>query len=137
MMLLNSAIHKSKTLLNVSENRLLFHQIYKSSVAEKDNPAHHCLKLVKRTDHEHYLTNLLLPEKIITDSFAIRALNAEISGVRDNVTDKTLGLVRLQFWQDSIGWYSRSYFIYEKKNLIELQEEYTSIFFCEIVAHKM
>ena len=116
MMLLNSTIHKSKTLLNVSENWVFFHQIYKSSVAEKDNPAHHCLELVKRTDHEHYLTNLLLPEKIITDSFAIRALNAEISGVRDNVTDKTLGLVRLQFWQDSIGWYSRSYFIYEKKN---------------------
>ena len=97
MVLLNSTIHKSKTLLNIAENRVLFYQIYKSSVAEEDNPAHHCLELVKRTDHEHYLTNLFLPEQIITDSSAIQALNAEMSGVSDNVTDKdkTLGLVRL------------------------------------------
>jgi len=102
MMLLHTSINKCKPLLHAAENRLIFHQVFLSSVKEKDNPAHHCLELVKRTDHEHYLTNLLLPENIITDSFAIRALNAEISGVRDNVTDKTLGLVRLQFWQDSI-----------------------------------
>ena len=105
MMLLNTSIKKCKPLLHAAENRLIFHQVFLSSVKEKENPAQHCLQLVKRTDHEHYLTNLLLPENIITDSFAIRALNTEISGVRDNVTDKTLGLVRLQFWQDTIGWY--------------------------------
>ena len=66
-MLMNSTINKSKPLLNEAKSSL-FHQVYQSSVAGKDNPAHHCLELVKRTSHEHYLTNLLLPEQIVTDS---------------------------------------------------------------------
>eukprot|EP00092_Neocalanus_flemingeri_P007218 GFUD01007797.1.p2 GENE.GFUD01007797.1~~GFUD01007797.1.p2 ORF type:complete len:311 (+),score=90.06 GFUD01007797.1:1561-2493(+) len=72
------------------------------SSSTRGNPAQYCLELVKRTDHEHFLTNLLLPDTIRTDSFAIRALNTEVSGVRDNVSDRTIGLVRMQFWKDTI-----------------------------------
>ena len=73
----------------------------------RTNPAQYCLDTVKRTDHEHYLTNLLLPASVKTDSFAVRALSSEISGVRDSVSEKTLGQVRLQFWRDTIeGLYS-------------------------------
>lgn len=67
------------------------------------NPAQYCLELVRRTDHEHYLTNLLLPAALQTDSFAIRAFSSEISGVRDVVSERTLGQVRLQFWRDTVA----------------------------------
>jgi len=73
-----------------------------SSTITRGNPAEYCIELVKRTDHEHFLTNLLLPESIRTDSFAIRALNAEVASVRDNVSEKTIGLLRMQFWRDTI-----------------------------------
>jgi len=73
-----------------------------SSGPTRGNPAQHCLELVKRTDHERFLTNLLLPERIRTAAFALRALNTEVSGVRDNVSDRTIGLVRMQFWKDTI-----------------------------------
>jgi len=71
-------------------------------VSSRVNPGDHCMELVRRTDHEHYLTNLLLPSTIRTHSFAIRSLSSEVSGVRDSVSDRTLGLVRMQFWRDTI-----------------------------------
>ena len=67
------------------------------------NPSQYCLELVRRTDHEHYLTNLLLPAALQTDSFAIRAFSSEISGVRDVVSERTLGQMRLQFWRDTVA----------------------------------
>ena len=70
--------------------------------SKSSNPAQYCLDTVQRTDHEHFLTNLLLPASVKTDAFAVRALSSEISGVRDSVSDKTLGQVRLQFWIDTV-----------------------------------
>jgi len=92
-------------ILSLAKKPLVIHRTCIRSVSSKASPADHCLELVRRTDHEHFLTNLLLPNIIRTHSFAIRALSSEVSGVRDSVSDKTLGLVRLQFWRDTIGWY--------------------------------
>ena len=92
-------------ILSLTKKPLVMHRSSVRFVSAKATPADHCLELVRRTDHEHYLTNLLLPHTIRTHSFAIRALNSEVSGVRDSVSDKTLGMVRLQFWRDTIGWY--------------------------------
>jgi len=89
-------------ILSLTKKPLVMHRSSVRFVSGKATPADHCLELVRRTDHEHYLTNLLLPHIIRTHSFAIRALNSEVSGVRDSVSDKTLGLVRLQFWRDTI-----------------------------------
>ena len=76
----------------------------------------YCMDLVKRRDYEHYLTTLLLPDKIRRMGFALRALNVEISSIRDNVSEEAIGKMRLQFWKDSIND------IYNKKHLDDRQE---------------
>ena len=73
-----------------------------SSGGKVKNPAQYCLEVVRKTDHEHYLTNLLLPSNLKTDAFAIRAFSSEIAGVRDSVSDPMLGRMRLQFWRDTV-----------------------------------
>ena len=69
----------------------------------KVSSASHCMDLVKRRDYEHYLTTLLLPAKVRQMGFALRALNIEISSVRDNVSDMNIGKMRVQFWKDAIN----------------------------------
>lgn len=93
---------KHRELFSVTQRPLVITRSSERAASSRGNPAQHCLEQVKRTDHEHFLTNLLLPDRIRTDAFAIRALSAEVSGVRESVSDKTLGLVRLQFWKDTI-----------------------------------
>jgi len=68
----------------------------------KGNPPTYCRELVRTTNHEHYIATLLLPEKLRTAAFAIRALGSEVAGVRDSVSDRTLGMVRSQFWKDAV-----------------------------------
>ena len=63
----------------------------------------YCMDLVKRRDYEHYLTSLLLPEKVRQMGFALRALNVEISSIRDNVSEAATGKMRIQFWKDAIN----------------------------------
>ena len=76
----------------------------------------YCMDLVKRRDYEHYLTTLLLPDKIRSMGFALRALNVEISSIRDNVSEEAIGKMRIQFWKDSIND------IYNKKHIDDRQE---------------
>ena len=76
---------KHRELFSVSQRPLVINRSSVRAASTGGNPAQHCLELVKRTDHEHFLTNLLLPDRIRTDAFAIRALSAEVSGVRECV----------------------------------------------------
>ena len=69
----------------------------------RGNPPLHCSELVRTTDHEHYVATLVLPEKLRTASFALRALGSEVAGIRDSVSDRTLGMVRTQFWKDAVS----------------------------------
>jgi len=75
----------------------------------KQSSGEYCIQLVKKTDYEHFLTNLFLPDSLRSSAFAIRAFSAEIAGVRDNVSDTTIGHMRMQFWKDSVDS------IYEEK----------------------
>jgi len=68
----------------------------------KQSSGEYCLQLVKRTDFEHYLSNLFLPNHLRRSAFAIRAFSAEISGVRDIVSDVNIGKMRMQFWKDTV-----------------------------------
>lgn len=79
----------------------------------------YCMDLVKRRDYDHYLTSLLLPDKIRRMGFALRALNIEISSIRDNVSEATTGKMRVQFWKDTIDNF------YNKKNISDGQEKIT------------
>lgn len=44
----------------------------------------------------------MLPNDYQNPSFVIRAFNIEVAKVQDNVSDVSLGLARLQFWDDAI-----------------------------------
>lgn len=73
-----------------------------NSLSSTTKSSNYCLDLVRRRDHEHFLTNLLLPKEIRSAAFVLRALNAEVSSVRDQVSDPNLGRMRLLFWKDTI-----------------------------------
>lgn len=69
----------------------------------KVSSASYCMDLVKRRDYEHYLTSLLLPDRVRQIAFALRALNVEIASIRDNVSDTSIGKMRVQFWKDGLN----------------------------------
>ncbi|KAL8589320.1 hypothetical protein ACOMHN_052323 [Nucella lapillus] len=65
------------------------------------NPEY-CVKLVKNHDYENYLCCLLLPKQLQRAAFAVRAFNVELAQVRDVVSEKTIGAMRMQFWKDAV-----------------------------------
>ena len=73
------------------------------SSGAKPDPGLHCREVVRRQAHEHYLASLLLPDTVRTAAFALRALACEVAGVRDSVSDRTLGMVRVQWWRDTVS----------------------------------
>jgi NADH dehydrogenase [ubiquinone] 1 alpha subcomplex assembly factor 6 len=64
--------------------------------------AAYCLDIVRRCDHDHYLCCLLLPRGSRAAGIALRALNIELSQVKDVVSEKKIGEMRIQFWRDAI-----------------------------------
>ncbi|XP_048254967.1 NADH dehydrogenase (ubiquinone) complex I, assembly factor 6-like isoform X2 [Haliotis rufescens] len=77
----------------------------KSRVAMSTNTLDHrtfCKELVRKNDYENYLCCLLLPGATQRAALAIRAFNVELAQVRETVSDKQRGILRMQFWKDSI-----------------------------------
>ncbi|XP_077127056.1 NADH dehydrogenase (ubiquinone) complex I, assembly factor 6 isoform X2 [Ranitomeya variabilis] len=64
--------------------------------------AAYCAELVRKRDYEGFLCTLLLPGESQSSGFALRAFNIELSQVKDSVSQKNLGLMRMQFWRESI-----------------------------------
>uniref|UniRef100_A0A6I8S208 NADH dehydrogenase (ubiquinone) complex I, assembly factor 6 n=1 Tax=Xenopus tropicalis TaxID=8364 RepID=A0A6I8S208_XENTR len=64
--------------------------------------AGYCVELVRKRDYEGFLCTLLLPQESQNSVFALRALNVELSQVKDSVSQKSLGLMRMQFWRDAV-----------------------------------
>uniref|UniRef100_V9L821 NADH dehydrogenase (ubiquinone) complex I, assembly factor 6 n=1 Tax=Callorhinchus milii TaxID=7868 RepID=V9L821_CALMI len=62
----------------------------------------YCLQLVRNRDYEGFLSSLLFPSESCSSVFAIRAFNVELSQVKDSVSQKTIGLMRMQFWRKVI-----------------------------------
>ncbi len=62
----------------------------------------HCFDLVRSADRDRYLAGLFAPEEKRADLFALYAFNAEITRIRDAVTEPSLGEIRLQWWQDTL-----------------------------------
>ncbi|KAH9507633.1 NADH dehydrogenase (ubiquinone) complex I, assembly factor 6 [Bulinus truncatus] len=60
----------------------------------------YCVDLVRKNDYENYLGTLLLPKSIQRAAFAIRAFNIELAQVRDTVSERNIGQLRLKFWKD-------------------------------------
>ena len=74
----------------------------KSTAATASGRSDYCLNLVRSRDHESFLSALLLPKRVRQPALAVRAFNAEIAAVRDSVSERTIGLMRMQFWRDAV-----------------------------------
>ncbi|XP_027005615.2 NADH dehydrogenase (ubiquinone) complex I, assembly factor 6 isoform X2 [Tachysurus fulvidraco] len=62
----------------------------------------YCIDLVRLRDYEGFMSSLLLPEAARRSSFALRAFNVELAQVKDSVSQKTIGLMRMQFWKTAV-----------------------------------
>lgn len=66
--------------------------------------------LPRKHDYDHYLCTLLLPKAAQSAVFALRAFNVEVAMIQDVVSEREVGLMRLQFWKDTldrvykVGW---------------------------------
>ncbi|XP_036731311.2 NADH dehydrogenase (ubiquinone) complex I, assembly factor 6 isoform X2 [Manis pentadactyla] len=62
----------------------------------------YCLELLRKRDYEGYLCSLLFPTESRSSAFALRAFNVELAQVKDSVSEKTIGLMRMQFWKKTV-----------------------------------
>ncbi|KAL2084520.1 hypothetical protein ACEWY4_020038 [Coilia grayii] len=62
----------------------------------------YCIDLVRSRDYDGFLCSLLLPEAARRSSLALRAFNVELAQVKDSVSQKTIGLMRMQFWKTAV-----------------------------------
>ncbi|XP_062847349.1 NADH dehydrogenase (ubiquinone) complex I, assembly factor 6 isoform X2 [Trichomycterus rosablanca] len=62
----------------------------------------YCVDLVRLRDYEGFVCSLLLPEAARRSSLALRAFNVELAQVKDSVSQKTIGLMRMQFWKTAV-----------------------------------
>lgn len=56
----------------------------------------------RKRDYEGYLCSLLFPTESRSSAFALRAFNVELAQVKDSVSEKTIGLMRMQFWKKTV-----------------------------------
>ncbi|HEY4343106.1 MAG TPA: phytoene/squalene synthase family protein [Parvibaculum sp.] len=61
-----------------------------------------CLDIVRRLDHDRFLTALVAPAERRAALIALYAFNAEIARVRETVSETMLGRIRLQWWRETI-----------------------------------
>ena len=61
------------------------------------------MELVRAADRDRYVAALYAPEDKRADLLALYAFNAEISGIRDRVSQPLPGEIRLQWWRDAIA----------------------------------
>jgi 15-cis-phytoene synthase len=68
----------------------------------------YCLDLVRLHDKDRFLASLFAPEAKRPHLWALYAFNAEITRIRESVSEPALGEIRLQWWHDTIdGIYAR------------------------------
>lgn len=63
----------------------------------------HCLELVGQFDYPSRVLMHFLPSHTRDAHLAIRALNIEVSRVADTTTSSTVGMMRMQFWRDTVS----------------------------------
>lgn len=67
------------------------------------DPADEFSDLLRRSDHDRYLSTLYAPAAKRPALAALYAFNAEIAAVRDRVREPMAGEIRLQWWRDAIS----------------------------------
>lgn len=67
-----------------------------------NDPAAECQSLVRRHDRDRFLSTLFAPDDKRPHLLALYAFNVEVARIRDAVTEPHLGLIRLQWWRDTV-----------------------------------
>lgn len=67
------------------------------------NLSSYCENLVRVHDYDRYMLSMFLSADIRADVWAVLAFNHEIAKTREVVSESTLGLIRLQWWRESIA----------------------------------
>ncbi|XP_026769302.3 NADH dehydrogenase (ubiquinone) complex I, assembly factor 6 isoform X1 [Pangasianodon hypophthalmus] len=62
----------------------------------------YCIDVVRLRDYEGFVSSLLLPVAARRSSLALRAFNVELAQVKDSVSQKNLGLMRMHFWKSAV-----------------------------------
>ncbi|MCB1495346.1 MAG: phytoene/squalene synthase family protein [Bauldia sp.] len=62
----------------------------------------HCAAIVRAGDRDLYLSDLLAPQGIRAELFALHAFAVEVASLRDKVKEPMLGEIRLQWWRDAL-----------------------------------
>lgn len=74
------------------------------ATADREPPGlSYCAAQVRRLDPDRYLTALFAPAARREALMALYAFNAEVARVREAVSEPMMGLIRLQWWRDSIA----------------------------------
>ena len=60
-------------------------------------------ELIRRHDHDRFLTALFAPAERREGLFALYAFNLEVAKTREVVSEPLLGQIRLQWWREAIG----------------------------------
>ncbi|MFM2044322.1 MAG: hypothetical protein RLY86_2898 [Pseudomonadota bacterium] len=68
----------------------------------QDQALSYCAREVRRFDHDRFLTALFAPADRREDLFALYAFNLEVAKTREVVSEPTLGLIRLQWWRETV-----------------------------------
>ncbi|CAF1116902.1 unnamed protein product [Rotaria sordida] len=92
----------------INSNMMIIRSIrYASSTAKTSSKPvddyTYCINNVRKVDYENFIcTGLLRPSSLQRPTMAIRALNAELASIRDQVSNTQIGQMRLQFWRETI-----------------------------------
>lgn len=63
----------------------------------------YCANLLRQGDYDRYLVSLFARASTREHIWALFAFDLEIARTREVVTDRTLGLIRLQWWREVLG----------------------------------
>jgi phytoene synthase len=68
-----------------------------------DGELNYCRDIVRQQDPDRYVLAVLAPQTQRAALLSIYAFNAEISRIRESVSEPMLGQIRLQWWRDTIA----------------------------------
>ncbi|TVQ56895.1 MAG: phytoene synthase [Rhodobacteraceae bacterium] len=69
----------------------------------KEPPLSPCADLVRRGDPDRFLSALTAPEPVRERLFALYAFNLELARIPAVVSEPMLGLIRLQWWRETVA----------------------------------
>ncbi|KAH8104583.1 Squalene/phytoene synthase [Cristinia sonorae] len=67
-----------------------------------NDPTGYCKDLVRKRDHEAFLTAQFYPTDSRDAFYALRALYIELATVQESVSNAMIGKMRMQFWKDAM-----------------------------------